>query len=159
MYAVALEDGMLAHLHFDVEIAGRSAVAPGFALSGQPHAIAGIHAGRDFHREFLAAPDPALPQTVVAGVAHDAPAAPAMRTGLLQREEALRDAHLPGAAAGIAGDRIAAACRTATMAHLAFHELVDVDLDGAAEHRLREVQGNLIAQIRAAEYLRGTPPA
>ena len=46
-----------------------------------------------------------LPEAVVTGIADDAARAAAARTGLLQLEEALGDAHLAGAAAGVAGGR------------------------------------------------------
>ena len=45
--AVALEDRVFAHLHLDVQIAGRAAVASGLALACQPHAIAGVDARRE----------------------------------------------------------------------------------------------------------------
>src|SRR3984893_13872996 len=101
--AVALEDGVFAHVHFDVQVPGRTAVASGFALARQAHAIAIVDTGWHLDRELAGAAHPALPHARVAGIAHDGARPAATRTGLLQLEEALRNAHLPGAAARLAG--------------------------------------------------------
>src|SRR5215472_9404973 len=123
VHSIALEDRVLAYLHLDIQITRRSAVAPGLALAGETHAIAAIDAGRNLHLQLLAAADAPLTETLIAGIAHDAAGAAAMRAGLLQREEALRDAHLTGAAAGVAGARRSAARRATAVAGLAFDQL------------------------------------
>src|SRR2546430_1815197 len=111
--AVALEEGMFAHVHFHIQVPRRTPVASGFSLAREPHAVAVVHSGGHFHRELAGAAHPALPEARVAGIAHDGARPAAARTGLLQLEEALRDAHLPCATAGVAGSRMAALGRTA----------------------------------------------
>src|SRR6267143_4244924 len=151
--AIALEDGVFAHVHFDIQVPGRTAVAAGFSLPGEAHAIAIVDSGGHFDRQLAGAAHPALPQAGVAGIAHDGARPPATRTGLLQLEEALRDAHLPCATAGVAGGGSAALRRAAPVAYLAFREPRDFDLDLVTEHGLRQLEGQLIAQIGAAEHL------
>src|SRR4030095_10553805 len=51
--AVALEDRMLAHADFDVEISRRAAVASGLALAGETDPVAGRDARRDPSREIF----------------------------------------------------------------------------------------------------------
>ena len=87
------------------------------------------------------------------------PAAPAARAGLLQLKEALRDAHLARAAAGVAGDGLAALGRAAAVAGLALGELGDLDLHRVAEHGLIELQLELVAQVGAAKHLRAAAAA
>src|SRR6185369_280633 len=94
MLAVALENLVRLHVHFDVEIARRSAVAPGLALARQANAIAGVHARRNLHGESLGSAHSTLPQAGVAGILDDGAAATTLGTRLLQLEETLRDAHL-----------------------------------------------------------------
>src|SRR5256885_7645829 len=91
---------MFAHVHFHIQIPRRTAVASGFALAREPHAVAVVDSGGHFHRQLAGAAHPALPEARVAGIAHDGARPAAARTGLLQLEETLRDAHLPRAAAG-----------------------------------------------------------
>ena len=81
------------------------------------------------------------------------PRAAAARAGLLQLEEALRDAHLARAVAGLAGDGVRALRRAAAAAGVALDELGNVDLDRVAEHRLLEIELQLVAQVGAAEHL------
>src|SRR6195256_4611772 len=157
--AVALEDGVFAHLHFDIQVPRRTAVASGLTLAREPHAVAVVDSGRHFHRQLAGAAHPALSQARVAGIAHDAARPAAARTGLLQLEEALRDAHLPCATAGVAGGRLAALGRAAPVAELAFHEARDFDLDLVTEYGLGELELQLIAQIGAAEHLRAATAA
>ena len=119
MLAVALEDLVLAHVDFDVEIARRPAVASRLAFTRQPDAIAGIHAGGNLHRQPLAAPHATLAEAGVAGILDDGAGAAALRARLLQLEEALRNAHLADAIAGFAGDGLVALGRTAAAAGVA----------------------------------------
>src|SRR5207244_2549129 len=71
----------------------------------------------------------------------------------------LGDPHLPGAPAGVAGGRLAALGRTAPLAHLALREPRDLDLGVVAEHRLGELELELVAQVRSAERLGATAAA
>src|SRR4029079_15588565 len=69
--AVALEDLVFAHVHFDVQIAGGGARAHRLALARQADAVAGIDAGWNFHREPLAPAHAPLSQATVAGILDD----------------------------------------------------------------------------------------
>src|SRR5207245_2034169 len=64
-----------------------------------------------------------------------------------------------GAPAGVAGGRLAALGRTAPLAHLALREPRDLDLGVVAEHRLGELELELVAQVRSAERLGATAAA
>ena len=159
MLAVALEDRVLAHVNLDVQIARRSAVAPRLALAGEADAIAGIDARGNLDRQLAAAAHAALPEAGVARILDDGARAAAAGTGLLQLEETLRNAHLPGAAAGIAGGRRAALGRARAVAGLALGELRHFDLHRVAEDGLGELELDLIAQVGAAEHLRAAAAA
>src|ERR1700730_12146754 len=143
--AVALEDGMFADVHFHIQVPGRTAVASGFTLARQAHAIAIVDSGGHFDRELAGAAYPARPQAGVAGIADDGARPATTRTGLLQLEEALRNAHLPGATAGVAGCGSAALRGAAPVAYLAFSEPRDFNLDLMTEHRLRQLRLQLVA--------------
>src|SRR6185503_5167721 len=110
--------------------------------------------GRDLHRQFLGAAHAALPEAGVAGILDDGAGTAALGTGLLQLEEALRNAHLADAIAGVAGDGLVALGRATAAAGVALHELGDVDLHRVAEHGLVEIQLELVLEIGAAEHLR-----
>ena len=159
MLAVALEDLVLAHVHFDVQIARRSAVAPGLALARQANAIAGVHARRNLHREPLGSAHSTLPEAGVAGILDDGAAAATLGTRLLQLEEALRDAHLADTVAGLTSDGFVALGRATAAAGVALHELGDVDFHRMAEHGLTEFDLQLVFEIRAAEHLRAPAAA
>src|SRR5579863_8093490 len=155
---LALENRMLAHVHFDIEVPGRTAVATRFALARQSHAITTVHAGRDLDRELARAAHAALPQAAVAGIANDRTGAATARTGLLQLEEALGDAHLACTAAALAGGGGAALGGAAAMAGLALGELRHLDFHLVAEHCLIQVELQFVAQVGAAEHLRAAAP-
>src|SRR5580700_4478135 len=78
--AVALEYRVLAHLHFDIQVARRAAIPARLALARQAYAIAGVDARRHFHRELARAAHAALAEAGVAGIAHDRAAAATART-------------------------------------------------------------------------------
>ena len=80
---------MLAHVDFNVEIAGRATVAARFALARDADTIAGVDAGRNLDRQRFGATDATLAQTRVTGVADDRSGAAAARARLLQLKEAL----------------------------------------------------------------------
>src|SRR6185369_7218644 len=92
--AVALEDLVLAYVHFDIQIARRSAVAPGLALTGEADPVASVDARGNLDREPLGSAHAALAQAGVAGILDDGAGPATLRTGLLELEETLRDAHL-----------------------------------------------------------------
>src|SRR6185312_1924933 len=79
-------------------------------------------------------------------------------TGLLKLEEALADADLTRAAAAVASDRGTALGRPASTAGLALDELGNLDLHRVPEHRLMELQLQLIAQVGTAEHPGASAP-
>src|ERR1700733_10407021 len=103
MTALAFEDRVFFHANLHVQIAGRAAIAPRFALAIQANAIAGIDAGRNFDRQRLFLPHASLSVAAVAGIGNNLAAALAARTRLLNRKNRLLHAHLALAVAGIAG--------------------------------------------------------
>src|SRR6202790_3197152 len=94
MTALALEDGVLANPHLDIQHAGGSAVAARLALAVQANTVAGIDPGGYVDGQGLFLAHPALAVTGIAGVADDLAAALAARAGLLDGENRLLHAHL-----------------------------------------------------------------
>src|SRR5262249_34588731 len=128
-------------------------IAPGLTLAGKAHAITGVDPGRNLHCEVASAPYPPLPQAGIARVAHDGAGAAATWAGLLQLEEPLCNAHLTGTAARVARGGRPAFGTPAPMAPLALGEPCHLDLDLVAEHRLRQVELERVAQVGAAKHL------
>src|SRR6185436_508146 len=156
--AVALKDGVLAHPDFDVQISRRPAVAPGFAFAGEPDAVAVVDTGRYLHRQVLLLADPALTEAVVAGLGDHLAAALATRAGLLDREDALLHADLAGAMARLAGHGLGVGLGAAAFAGLAFAERREFYFGRVAEHRLFQVELEVVAQVRAAKDLPAAAP-
>src|SRR6185295_17644300 len=105
------------------------------------------------------ATSPTLAVAVIAGLLNDLPATFAARTGLLNAEKSLADAHAPLPVAGFAGDRARAFCRSAAAANLALSERLEVDIDAIAEDSLIEIELQAVAQVRTAKHLRAAAPA
>src|SRR6185369_13698109 len=156
--AVALEDGVLADADLDVEISRRPAIAPGFAFAGEADAVAIVDACGHLHRQILLLPDPALAQTFVAGLRDHLAAPLTARAGLLDREDSLLHADLAGAMARLAGHGFGIGLGAASFAGLAFAERRELDFGLVAEHRLFQVELEVVAQIRAAKDLAPTAP-
>src|SRR5262245_52668984 len=109
--AVAHEDRMLAHRYLNVEIARRPTVQSGLAFTSEANAITGIDTGRHFHGQRL----PPFHATAAAArttrIADDLAGPATTRTGLLKREESLRNAQLSAATAiGTSARRRALSC-------------------------------------------------
>src|SRR5579859_6402185 len=154
MTALALEDGVFANPHLDIQVAGGSAVAARLALAVQANAVAGIDPGGYGDGQGLFLAHPALTVTGVAGVADDLAAALAARAGLLDGENRLLHAHLALTVAGIAGFRCSPFRRARALTGLALGQGGNPDLGVGAEHGLFEIELQLVAQIGAAKYLR-----
>src|SRR5579863_4004441 len=105
MAAFALEDCMFLDADFDIQVAGRAAVAAGLTLAIQTNPIAGIDAGRHFDRQGFLLTDPALAEAGISGIGNEFAAAFAARTGLLDGEDGLLNPDLALAIAGVAGFR------------------------------------------------------
>src|SRR5690606_20152684 len=151
--AVASEDGMLTHPNLDIEIARRPAIAPRLTLAGETDAIAGVDARRSLHRQGLLPAHPPLPKAGVARLGDDLTAALAARTRLLHGEEALLQAHLTDAVAGLAGHGARPGRGARALAGFTFGERRKFHFGGVAKHGLLEIQLELVAQIGAAEHL------
>src|SRR5690606_32629438 len=147
--AVAGEDRMLAHAHFDVEVARRGAGRAGLALAGQADAVAAVHAGGDLDREdplVLHAPGA---MALAARVAHHLAPPTAIGAGLLHGEDAGLETDLAVAVAGAAGLDLAV-LRAAALAGLALGQGRDLDALLDAGDRLLQVQLHDVADVRAA---------
>src|SRR5450432_729349 len=153
MAAFALEDGMLADAHLDIQVPGRSPVAARLALPVEADAVAGIDAGGHIDGQRLLLAHTALSKAGVAGVADDLAPALTARAGLLDREDRLLHAYLPLAVECIASFGGGAFGGARARADLAFGERGDLNLGIGAEHRLFEVEFEFVAQIGAAKYL------
>src|SRR6266849_4988321 len=156
MTAFALEDGVFANPHLDIQVAGGSAVAARLALAVQANAVAGIDPGGYADGQGLFLAHPALTVTGIAGVADDLAAALAARAGLLDGENRLLHAHLALTVAGIAGLGRGPLGGARALAGLALGQGGYLDLGVGSEHGLFEIEIQLVAQIGAAEYLRPT---
>ena len=107
----------------DEQVAGRAAAGADLALLGELDPGAGVDTGRDLDGQRAARADPALAGALAAGVGDDGAEAAAGRAGPqgadLAEERALHVGDLAGAAAGLAGDRLAARRRAVAVAGVA----------------------------------------
>src|SRR3546814_7032153 len=106
--ALALKDLVWLDIDLHVEITTCRTGIAGLAFAAEADAITGIDARRHFHFQRLVATRLAGTATGLAGFADQRAAAAAFRAGLLQHEETLLYAHLPGAVAGLAAWRLLA---------------------------------------------------
>src|SRR5258708_37801359 len=97
---VPLERRVRLEADLDVEIAGRASVQAGFALARQADAVVLIDARGNLHRQRLVSLDAAGTAAGGTWLGDDLPRAVALRARLLNREEALRHAHLALAVTG-----------------------------------------------------------
>ena len=148
--AVALEELVRLDRQEDVEIAGRAAAQAGLALVGEADAGAVLDAGRDVDRQRLLLGDAALAGAFRAWILDGLAAAMALRAGALDREEALRGAHLAVAAAHRAGDRLGAGLGAGAGAFVAGDRSRHADLRGLAGIGLLQRDLHVVAQIGAA---------
>src|SRR6185436_48997 len=131
------------------------------ALAGEAQPRTLFDAGRDGHLERALLLDPPLAAAALAGVGDHRAAAAALRAGAGDGEEALREAHLADAAAGVAGGGRAGARAAAALALLADLEARYLQRVGGAEGGLLERQLEVVAQIgpRRAAPAAAPPPA
>ena len=147
--AVALEDRMLAHAHFHVEVAGRRAGRAGLALPAQANAVTVVDALGDLHGQRAGLLDASLAVALAAGILDRLPGTAAMRAGLLDREDAVLHAYLAVAMAGRALGHLAVG-RAAAVAVMAIDLGRNFDLLADAEHGLLEIEIHDVAQVRPA---------
>ena len=100
LVALAREEGVLAHVEDDVEIARRAAGQAPFALAGDAHLRALVDAGRDAHLERPLLGHAALARAGLARALDDLALAAALGAGAGDREEALLVAQLAAPLAG-----------------------------------------------------------
>ena len=127
---------MRLHRKENVEIAGWSAAQAGLALIGEPDARAVLDAGRNVDRQRALLGYAALAGAFRAGILDGLAAALALRAGPLDREEALRRAHLAVAGAHGAGHRLGAGLGAGAGAFGAGDRCRHADLRGLAGDRL-----------------------
>src|SRR5690606_19744373 len=120
------------------------------AIAGRtdPHPV--LDAGGNLDLEGLLLLDPALPVAGGAGLGNHLAAAVAGRAGLLDREEALLDAHAALAVAGMAGLGLGARLRAGALAGAAALPRRHADLGGVAVGGLLERDLHGVAQVGAA---------
>src|SRR3546814_16594147 len=94
----------LIDLHVEITTC-RTGIA-GFAFAAEADAITGLDARRHFHFQRLVATRLAGTATGLAGFPDQRASAAALWAGLLQHEETLLSAHLPGAVHGLAAWRL-----------------------------------------------------
>src|SRR4029077_2024819 len=122
----------------------------GLAFARKADAGAVLDAGRHVDRERAFARDAARARAVRAGIVDHLAAPLTGDAGALQGEEALRVAHLAGAAAGRAGLRLGAGLGARSRARLAGDGGRDAHLGIFARVGLFERDLHVVAQIRAA---------
>src|SRR5690606_4349742 len=147
--AITVEDRMLAHAHFHVEVARRGARGAGLAFATQADAVAAVHAGGNLDRQDLLVLDPARAMTLAAWAADHLAASATFRAALLHGENAALEPHLAVPVAGAAGLDLAV-FRTAAVAVAALGQGRDLDALLDAGHGLFQVQLHHIADVRAA---------
>src|SRR5690606_21102579 len=147
--AIAVEDRMLAHAHFHIEVARRGARGAGLAFATQADAVAAVHAGGNLDRQDLLVLDPARAMTLAAWAADHLAASATFRAALLHGENAALEPHLAVPVAGAAGLDLAV-FRTAAVAVAALGQGRDLDALLDAGHGLFQVQLHHIADVRTA---------
>src|SRR6185437_5621200 len=153
--ALALENLVLAHMHFHVQIARRGTRRTSFALAREPNAIAVVHAGRDAHRQRAFVLQATLAVTSLARSLDHATGTAAMRAGLLDRENAVLHPHPPVTAAGRADDCLAIG-GARTVAVMAVDQRGNLDLLFDSGDGFFQIELHHVTQISAT---RGTPAA
>ncbi len=148
--AFTLEDGVLFHLHLNVQIACRCAVLARFAFAAQADAVAGIDASRDFNGQGFGFLNATVAVTFVARIFNQRAATVTVRTGLLYGEEALTHLYLAGTVTGWTGLRLGARFRAAAVANITLFQRRNADLFGDAANRLFQRQIHVVAQVGAA---------
>src|SRR5690242_4126055 len=144
--AIALENLVLAHAHFNIEIARSRAGWPGLALAGKADAIAGIYAGGNAHRQRAFVLQPALAVAGLAGILDHPTGAAAMRTGLLDRKNAVLHSHAAHAAASRASDGLAIG-GTRAVAMMAIDQRGNLDLLLDAGDRFFQIEVQHVAKV------------
>src|SRR5262245_49161980 len=117
--AVAGEEGVVADVDHDVEIARRPAAQSPLALAGHPQLHVGVDAGRDAHLQGPLAGGPALTLAGLAGVPGDLAFPLALRAGAGDGEEALLEAELTAPLAGRTLHALGAGFHAGALADLA----------------------------------------
>src|SRR5690606_19404609 len=148
--AVALEKFMRPAGQENVEVARRSAVKPGLALAGDADAGAILDSGGNIDGKGALLAGAALTLAGATGIADRLAAAVALRTGALDREEALGGTHAPGARTQRTGDRRCAGFRSGARAGGALNRGRNVDLGCLARPAFLQRDFHIVAQIGAA---------
>ena len=157
--AIALEHAVRLDLDFNEQVTRRTTIDPGLTVAARadPHAL--INSSRDFHFERLILARSAHPFASGAGIGNDPTRTMAMRTGLLNREESLLDAHRPPTTARAARLRLGSGFGAAALAGLTALPTRHTNLRLVAIGSLLERDLHRVAQIRPAVHVGSTTPA
>src|SRR6185437_6958660 len=146
--AVALEDRVLAHMHFHVQITCGRTRLTSLALTAQADAIPVVDAFGNLHRQRAGLLDASLAVALPARFLDRLAGTAAMRARLLDGEDAVLHAHLAVAMAGLALADLAV-FRTTAIAMMAVDLGRHLDLPADAEHGLFQIQLHDVAQVGA----------
>jgi hypothetical protein len=144
---VAGEYGVLLKMNLNVQITRWAAVDAVLAFAGQPYAIALINPGRNLDGQRLVLLDPPGAAAALAGLGNVTAGAMTLRAGLLDREEALLQTNLTGAAAGRTGLRLRARLCPGAMTRFADFHGWNADLRFRAVGSLFQRDFQVVAKI------------
>src|SRR5699024_9574323 len=151
--------GFFADLH--VQITGGSSARPDLSLGGEFHPRAVVDARGDVHRHRPARADPAFAGAFGARIAQEGAVPAAVGAGGgghdVAEEGAGDPLHAAPALTGGAGGRVGARAGAGTLADLAQHGGVDLDVLGDAEGDLVEGEGQAYERVLAPAGTRGGP--
>src|SRR6185436_12629843 len=123
---------------------------PGLAFAGQPDAVVLVDAGGNLHRQCLVLLEPSRALERAARIRHELAGAVTRRARLLDREEALRHAHLAAPVTRVALLGLRPRLCAAAVAGRAFLERRDANLRFGAARRFLEAEFQVVAKIGAA---------
>jgi hypothetical protein len=145
--AFTLENGVLLNLDLNIQIACRCAMLARFTFTRQTNTVAGIDARRDFNRQRFGFLNATMTVAFIARIFNQRTASLAMRTGLLNGEEALAHLHLAGTVTGWTGLRLATRFGAAAVANVTLFQRRDTDLFGDAANGFFQRQIHVVAQV------------
>ena len=151
--ALTLEDVVLLHADFDVQVSGWPAIGSGFAIASTADAHAAVYARRDFDFERLLLLDAALALTGHAWLGNNLACAAASRAGLLHAKEALAHLHRARAGTGAAGLDLGAGFGTTALADFAGVPSRNADLRVFATRCFFQRDFHRVTQVTTAEHL------
>src|SRR5215472_15007709 len=138
---------MFFHFEHHIKVARRPAVGSGFAFPGDPHASAGIHAGRNAQLDGFLALDAPLAVAIRAALFHDLPFAPAGRARAGDAEETLLVGQLATATASLTGNDAGSPLCACAVTGFAVFLTGQLDLGGYARGSFLKGQRHVVTEI------------